>query len=166
MTRCGPVSTGFTDELLTDFPISSVCCANITTLAGALARLAEAAAPERKHDELVIRRTNDFHTSPDKPTKLGNYYRDGKHHDVNGRPQRRRGVLEQVVRRRLSLLSHRRCGPITCHVRKDCACICRSSHARSKSAFRCGLAPQHNNKQAKAHTRHIIQRNALDDTWG
>jgi len=34
--------------------------------------------------ELVIRRTNDFHTSPDKPTKLGNYYRDGKRHDVNG----------------------------------------------------------------------------------
>jgi hypothetical protein len=34
--------------------------------------------------ELVIRRTNDFHTAPDQPTKLGNYYSDGKRHDVNG----------------------------------------------------------------------------------
>jgi hypothetical protein len=34
--------------------------------------------------ELVIRRTTDYRKSQGLPTKLGNYYRDGKRYDVNG----------------------------------------------------------------------------------
>jgi hypothetical protein len=34
--------------------------------------------------QLVIRRTTDFRSNQGNPTKLGNYYRDGQRHDVNG----------------------------------------------------------------------------------